>query len=132
MLVGDNYILPGQSDHDRLRVISDIHDDATRQLLLQAGLTARVRFVELGCGMGYVTRWAAEQGAIATGLDVNVEQVEAAAALVPPGVTNASFRTADIYDPGLEPASVDVAYCRWLLVHLNRPPSKPCASSTRP
>jgi len=121
MSVGDNYILPGQSDHDRLRVISDIHDGATRQLLLQAGLTKGSAFVEFGCGMGYVTRWAAEQGAIATGLDVNEEQVQAATALIRPGTTNVSFRTANIYDPGLEPESIDVAYCRWLLVHLNRP-----------
>ena len=121
MAVGDNYILPGQSDHDRLRVISEIHDGATRGLLLQAGLAEGARFVEFGCGMGYVTRWAAEQGASATGLDVNEEQVRAATALIPPDLTNASFRTANIYEPGLEPASVDVAYCRWLLVHLNRP-----------
>ena len=121
MPVGDNYILPGQPDHDRLRIISEIHDGATRQLLLQAGLTSGASFVEFGCGMGYVTRWAAEQGAVATGLDVNQEQVRAATALIQPGVTNVSFRTADIYDPDLEPASIDVAYCRWLLVHLNRP-----------
>jgi SAM-dependent methyltransferase len=121
MNVGDNYILPGQSDHDRLRVISEIHDGATRQLLLQAGLTSGARFVEFGCGMGYVARWAAELGAVATGIDVNEEQVRAATALVGPGVTNVSFRAADIYDPDLEPDSIDVAYCRWLLVHLNRP-----------
>jgi len=121
MPVGDNYILPGQSDHDRLRVISEIHDGATRQLLLQAGLKAGSTFVEFGCGMGYVTRWAAEQGAVATGLDVNEEQIQAASDLLEPGMTNASFRAANIYDPGIEPASIDVAYCRWLLVHLNRP-----------
>ncbi len=121
MPVGDNYILPGLSDHDRLRVISDIHDGATRQLLLQAGLISGARFVELGCGMGYVTRWAAEQGAIATGLDVDEDQVRAATDLIEPGKTNVSFRAADIYDPDLEPGSIDVAYCRWLLVHLNRP-----------
>lgn len=121
MAVGDNYILPGRSDHDRLRVISEIHDGATRELLLKAGLTAGTSFVEFGCGMGYVTRWAAELGAAATGLDVNEEQVQAAAALIRSGANNVDFRAASIYDPGLEPGSVDIAYCRWLLVHLNRP-----------
>ena len=38
--IGDKYILTGsgRSDHDRLRIISEIHDDRTRELLLPAGL----------------------------------------------------------------------------------------------
>jgi SAM-dependent methyltransferase len=120
--VGDRYILPGQSDHDRLRVISKIHDGATRELLLQAGLTSGSRFVEFGCGMGYVSRWAATLGAHATGIDVNAEQVAACQSLASTeGLTNADFRTGNIYEPDFEPNSVDVAYCRWLMVHLNRP-----------
>lgn len=122
MPVGDNYILPGQSDHDRLRTISEIHDGDTRQLLNKAGLKPGMRFAEFGCGMGYVTRWAASQGALALGMDVNEEQVKASTELArQAGLANAEFRTANIYDPGLEPASIDIAYCRWLLVHLNRP-----------
>lgn len=121
-VVGDNYILPGQSDHDRLRMISEIHDESTRELLRRAGLTRGSRFVEFGCGMGYVTRWAAAEGAHATGIDANAEQVKACQTLAEnEGLANAAFRTANIYEPGLEPDSVDVAYCRWLLVHLNRP-----------
>jgi SAM-dependent methyltransferase len=120
--VGDNYILPGQTDHDRLRVISEIHDGATRELLRRAGFKRGSRFVEFGCGMGYVTRWAATEGARATGIDVNEDQVKASQALADAeGLANADFRTGNIYEPDLEPNSVDVAYCRWLLVHLNRP-----------
>ena len=37
------------------------------------------------------------------------------------GVRNVEFERASIYEPGLEPASVDVAYSRWLHVHLNKP-----------
>ena len=55
MAVGDNYILPGQSDHDRLRVISEIHDGATRDLLLQAGLAEGARFV-----VAHGNGWTAE------------------------------------------------------------------------
>jgi len=120
--VGDNYILPGQSDHDRLRTISEIHDGATHELLHLAGLKSGCRFVEFGCGLGYVTRWAATQGARAIGLDVNEDQVRASQALADSeGLTNAQFRAANIYEPGLDPGSLDVAYCRWLMVHLNRP-----------
>jgi 2-polyprenyl-3-methyl-5-hydroxy-6-metoxy-1,4-benzoquinol methylase len=74
--VGDNYILPGRSDHDRLRIISEIHDGRTRELLLRAGFARGCFFVEFGCGLGYVTRLAADEGAQATGIDVNEEQVQ--------------------------------------------------------
>lgn len=120
--VGDNYILHGQSNHDRLRVISEIHDGETRVLLRRAGFFDGCHFVEFGCGMGYVTRWAAAEGAYATGIDVNEEQIVASRELArQEGLASASFRTANVYDPRLQPESLDIAYCRWLMVHLNRP-----------
>jgi len=78
--IGDKYVLTGtgRSDHDRLRVISEIHDGRTRELLLRAGFAPVQRFVEFGCGLSYVTRWAAGQGAHATGIDLNPEQVAVA------------------------------------------------------
>lgn len=120
--VGDKYILPGQSDHDRLRVISEMHDGATRELLLRAGLFPGVRFVEFGCGLGYVSRWAAAEGAHVTGVDINDEQIAACQKLATDeGLVNVEFRTANIYEPDFASGSVDVAYCRWLMVHLSRP-----------
>jgi SAM-dependent methyltransferase len=103
-------------------VISEIHDDQTRDLLLRAGFASGFRFVEFGCGLGYVTRWAAAMGADAIGIDVNEEQVEASQELAnTAGLTNARFRTASIYEPGIEAGTLDITYCRWLMVHLNRP-----------
>ncbi len=122
--IGDKYILTGsgRSDHDRLRVISEIHDGRTRELLLRAGLASGHRFVEFGCGLGYVSRWAASQGASVTGIDLNPEQVAAANELaLEAGLENSQFRQGSVYEPELMPESVDVAYCRWLMVHLNRP-----------
>ena len=81
MTTTDRYLLAGKHDHDRLRVISEIHDGRTRELLSKAGLSSGHRFVEFGCGLGYVTRWAATQGASATGIDASEEQVAAAQAL---------------------------------------------------
>ena len=121
--IGDRYLLgTGRSDHDRLKVSSDIHDLRTRELLVRAGLTAGHKFVEFGCGLGYVARWAAARGADATGIDLNPEQVAVAQALARDArLDTARFRVANIYDPGIEPQSLDMTYCRWLLVHLNRP-----------
>ena len=98
------------------------HDGATRQWLRHAGFQSGCRFVEFGCGMGYVTRWAAEEGATATGIDVNEEQVKASQALADAAdLKNVDFHTGNIYSPEFPPDSVDVAYCRWVMVHLNRP-----------
>src|SRR5215475_2606050 len=70
--IGDKYLLgSGRSDHDRLHVISAIHDGRTRELLRHAGFVSGHNFVEFGCGLGYVTRWAASEGAHATGIDLN-------------------------------------------------------------
>lgn len=121
--LGDKYILgSGRSDHDRLRVISEIHDDRTRSLLLRAGFVPGHRFVEFGCGLGYVTRWAAGQGADAIGIDVNPEQVAVANDLSrEAGLTTAQFRVGNIYEPEIAADSIDVSYSRWLMVHLNKP-----------
>src|SRR5215203_334352 len=122
--IGDKYILTGsgRSDHDRLRVISEIHDGRTRELLLRAGFAAGQRFVEFGCGLGYVTRWAASQGAHATGIDLSEDQVREASCLAEEaGLRNVEFRCASIYEHGLAPESADFSYSRWLLVHLSRP-----------
>jgi len=122
--IGDKYILTGtgRSDHDRLRVISEIHDERTRQLLARAGLAPGHRFVEFGCGLGYVARWAATQGVHAVGIDLNPEQVAVANGLArEAGLQNSEFRVASVYDPGFQAGSIDVSYSRWLMVHLNKP-----------
>src|SRR5499427_1287197 len=108
--IGDKYLLgSGRSDHDRLRVISEIHDGRTRELLRKAGFVGRHRFVEFGCGLGYVTRWAASEGAHATGIDLNVVNLRAATELADQaGLKTAEFRSANIYEAGLKADSVDV------------------------
>ena len=123
-MIGDKYVLTGsgRSDHDRLRVISEIHDARTREWLLRAGFAPGQRFVEFGCGLGYVARWAAAQGAHATGIDLNPEQIAVAGGLArDAGLHTAQFRVGSVYEPGLEPGSVDVCYSRWLMVHLKQP-----------
>ena len=116
---GDKYVLDsGKSGHARLRVISEIHDDQTRALLLDAGLEAGDRFVEFGCGLGYVTRWASSVGADAIGIDLSADQIAEARDLAD-GKTE--FRVGSVYDHGLPPESFDVSYSRWLLIHLNKP-----------
>ena len=78
--------------------------------------------MEFCCGLGYVTRWAASEGAHATGIDLNEDNLAVAAELAhEAGLKTVHFRSANIYEPGLDPESVDMSYSRWLMVHLNRP-----------
>ena len=121
--IGDKYLLgTGRTDHDRLHVISAIHDGRTREVLRRAGFVSGHHFVEFGCGLGYVTRWAASEGAHATGIDLNEDNIAVATELARrAGLETAQFRSADIYQPGIEPESLDVSYSRWLMVHLIRP-----------
>ena len=120
---GDKYVLAsGRTGHDRLRTLCEIHDPHTRQLLLSAGLSSTHRYVEFGCGLGYVARWAATQAAHVTATDLSEEQLAESKRIADEqGLTNINFRTANIYDPGLAPETYDVSYSRWLLMHLNRP-----------
>ncbi len=123
-MIGDKYLLTGsgRSDHDRLRVISEIHDGRTRELLMRAGLGPGQHFVEFGCGLGYVSRWAAGAGSRATGIDLNPEQVAVAGDLArEAGLKSAEFRVGSVYEPDFAADSVDVSYSRWLMVHLSRP-----------
>ena len=116
---GDKYVLDaGKSGHARLQVIGEIHDDRTHALLLDAGLEAGNRFVEFGCGLGYVTRWASSIGADALGIDLSADHIAEASDLAD---AKTEFRVGSVYDHGLPPESVDISYSRWLLIHLNQP-----------
>ena len=62
---GDQYILSsGRVGQDRLRMLCEIHDPHTRDLLKRAGLTATHRYVEFGCGLGYVARLGRDTGLV--------------------------------------------------------------------
>jgi len=120
---GDRYVLSsGRTGHDRLRMLCEIHDPSTRTLLTRAGLGRSHNYVEFGCGLGYVARWAATQAAHVTAIDLSQEHLDEAHRLaVASGLSNISFLNDSIYDHRLPAASFDFCYSRWLLVHLNRP-----------
>ncbi len=120
---GDCYVLePGRSGHERLRALCEVHDPQTRELLLQAGLGSGHRYIEFGCGLGYVSRWAASLGAHVTAVDLSKEHLGEAQRLCSESAhQDIRWTNANIYDHGLPAATFDYAYVRWLLVHLRKP-----------
>jgi 2-polyprenyl-3-methyl-5-hydroxy-6-metoxy-1,4-benzoquinol methylase len=103
-------------------MLCEIHDPRTRELLLKAGLNAGHRYVEFGCGLGYVARWAASQAAHVTALDLSEEHLGEARRLgAAANLQNMVWINASIYQHELPENSFDYAYARWIFVHLNRP-----------
>jgi SAM-dependent methyltransferase len=102
---------------ERLRLLGEVFEPASRAFLEEAVPFAPERAVDLGCGPGASTRLVARvTGARSTlGLDASPAYVEAASEGAPPGV---EFACHDATDFPWPVAPVDLAYCRLLLAHL--------------
>jgi SAM-dependent methyltransferase len=121
---GDYVLATGDAATNRLRILHNIYGPGARQLLLRAGIQRGMRVVDLGCGVGMTSQLLAElvgpSGEV-IGVDYSAEQVEQARKLLPKGVTNVRFIQASATDTGLARESFDLAYCRFLLIHLTEP-----------
>lgn len=121
----DYVLATGEEGAYRLRIVNSVHGADTEAFLRRAGLTAGLRVADIGCGIGTISCWMAAQVGSAgsvTGVDVSAGQVEqavknAAAA----GLTNTHFCHASAYETGLEREAFDLVYCRFVLMHLERP-----------
>src|SRR5262245_59755378 len=120
----DYALAPGTAATDRLRVLHSLYGPGARRVLLRAGLQPGMRVAGLGCGVGTVTALLAElvgpTGRV-VGVDASGEQIAQARRLLPRGVSNVSFVEASATDTGLATGSLDLVYCRLLLIHLNDP-----------
>lgn len=79
---------------------------------------ASARVLDLGCGMGWFCRWAAEQGAASVdGVDLSSNMLERAREMEDFGVI--SYRQADLDALVLTPASFDLAFSSLAFHYLN-------------
>jgi SAM-dependent methyltransferase len=114
----------GEAATYRLGLLHRVYGPGTRSVLLDAGLRPGMRVADLGCGVGLVTAMLADlvgPRGHAFGIDASAAQLSQARALVHPGGRNISFVEASATDTGLPPASFDLVYCRFLLIHLREP-----------
>lgn len=109
----------------RLNWLHNVCSPAGRRVLLKAGLKPGMKVADFGCGPGMVTRMIAEivgpTGSV-TGVDISAAQLhEAIEISARQGFTNITYVEASACDSGLPKASFDLAYCRFLLLHLPDP-----------
>jgi SAM-dependent methyltransferase len=109
----------------RLHALHEVYSPFARGVLAGASLKAGMNVVDFGCGVGMTTRMLAEMvgpsGSV-TGIDFSTAQVEEATEIsARAGIDNVSFLQANACETGLPRACFNLAYCRYLLLHLPNP-----------
>lgn len=127
---GSYALAAGPAAVRRLHLLHKIYAPAGRRALLEAGLREGMRVADFGCGVGLASRMLAEivgPAGEVTGVDVNKAQLqEAAKWCAESGLRNWSSVAASAENTGLPANSFDLAYCRFLLLHLPDPSSCLC------
>lgn len=118
-----NYILDvGKQDEQRLGLLDEAIGAGSRQLLLEAGLSAGKQVLEMGCGTGNMTRFIAEQvgeSGRVTAVDISHEQLTIAKKNCG-GLKQITFIESAIFDLKELP-QFDFIYCRFIVIHLPKP-----------
>src|SRR5262249_31271185 len=118
---GPYVLATGEAAAYRLRILHGLYGPGSRRVLLEAGLRRGMRVADLGGGVGMVTALLAElvgpEGHV-VGIDASAAQLAQACERMPPGGKNVGLVHASATDTGLPPATFDLVYCRFLLLHL--------------
>jgi SAM-dependent methyltransferase len=107
----------------RLDLLAAVMQPHTAWLLDTVGVAAASRCLDVGCGGGHVSRELARRvgphGRV-VGIDLDPEMISLARADAQrERLTNASFEVGDA--AALQPGDYDLAYCRFLLSHVQSP-----------
>lgn len=118
-------LVTGEAGAARLRLLHHVYGTSTEALLTELGIAPGMRAVDIGCGIGTVSRWIAGRvgsEGVVVGVDVSTAQLEVARREAQRlGLAQLSFHHADAYDTGLPRESFDLVCCRFLLCHLAHP-----------
>jgi len=103
---------------ERLRLLAEVFEPATREFLADARFGAPKRIADLGCGPGYTTQLMADvfRAATVRGLDSSASHLTRAQLAASSRV---AFAVADVTQP-LPGGPYDLVYCRYLLTHIAR------------
>lgn len=122
----ERYVLAtGAEGAERLKVVQGVHGADTADFFRRLGSLQGKRIVDIGCGIGSISCWLAEEVGEAgevVGIDQSEGQIEQARQRAESlGLKNVHFYVATAYKTGLERESFDIAYARFVLMHLREP-----------
>src|SRR6516165_8482099 len=121
---GKYALATGEAAAYRLAILHELYGRGTRRVLLEAGLRPGMRVADLGCGVGTVTALLADlvgpAGSV-VGIDSSAAQLAQARERLNTDGAHIRFVEASATATGLPPASFDLVYCRFLLIHLPEP-----------
>ena len=115
----------GDASARRLVLLDSVYGPDAVQILEGIGIRQGDRVADFGCGTGATFPWfvrhVGSSGEV-VGLDASAVQLAIARrACIDAGLSNVHFVEADVYASGLPRNSFDVAHCRLLLCHLQKP-----------
>lgn len=122
----NDYILGvGDAGANRLRLLHQVYGSGTEHLLSEVGLAPGMHAADIGCGVGTVSLWMAQQvgpGGSIVCVDRSAQQLELAArAATEAGHHHITFIEASADEINLPKETFDLVYCRFLLDHLANP-----------
>jgi len=124
-MVGEYVLEVGKKGFDRLKFINDVFGEHSRNFLIGAGLSEGKKILEVGCGPGSMTTWLAKQvgkNGHVIAVDASEQQLAMARnAAEESGVANIEFVCSTIESLDLHSDCIDLAFSRFLLMHLKDP-----------
>jgi SAM-dependent methyltransferase len=122
--VGTYALATGKAAAHRLHILHALYGEGTRRVLREAGVQGGMSAADLGCGVGTVTDVLCElvgpEGHV-VGVDASAAQLTSARERFKGRSANITFVEASATATGLPPASFDLVFCRFLLIHLPEP-----------
>lgn len=113
-----HYYAVRAEEYDRVYEIPEWQTDLERLRVLVPRLFARRRVLEVACGTGYWTQYAASTALAVRATDVNEETLRVARARCR-ALPNVEFRCADAYAPSLDGACFDAGLAGLWLSHVD-------------
>ncbi len=128
----------GKAAEQQLDNLDKLFGKESRKFLSGVGLKEGGQVADVGCGIGNLSCWLAEQigsrGHVYA-IDNSIKQLEIAKQRANQrGIKNISFHEMDVHDLSEFNEHFDLTYCRWLLVHVKDPllAVKSMAKTVRP
>lgn len=121
-----NYSLAtGSADRSRLEILHRLYGPGSQYFLLRQGLKPGMTVLEIGCGMGDMACWLAQQVA-PTGKVIAIDTAEdslqiAREKATKKDITNVQFLNLDVHEVESLGQQFDFTYGRWVLIFSSNP-----------